>query len=238
MLVKLQRVRSALDEKIAQSDDQQQRHAKQRAKEIELVSQLEAVNAEINAVSVTQIETVVETIDHYPNPIAKTVFTEEAHFRLSEGRLAWVPMDELIGRMRSEARLKAEKLRSARGTTETVGPIDGFWLRYELEAVPASRPGANDRSVRLRRFVVQPADPTIGEDVEFAMDERSEFSRRLATMKPGRTTISVWVYPDSYDKYSTLRDWIQKQGFQMASWPLSEGRPISGGPNGLRTSAQ
>ena len=55
---------------------------------------------------------------------------------------------------------------------------------------------------------------------------------------PDRTTISVWVYPDSYDEFMTLKKELHRQGFQIASWPLEHGRPISGGPRGFKTSAQ
>ncbi len=40
-----------------------------------------------------------ETIEHYPTPIAKTVFRDEVHFRLGEGKISFVPMDDLIGLM-------------------------------------------------------------------------------------------------------------------------------------------
>ena len=150
----------------------------------------------------------------------------------------WVPMDELIETMKSEMRFKAEKLEQASVARETVGPIEGFWLQYELGIVPSQQAGPNDRVVRFRHFVVQPTDPTAGEPVETAMTENSQLARRLNTLEPGRTTISVWVYPDSYEKYSQLKAFLQKRGFQMASWPLTAGRPISGGPNGFRTSAQ
>ncbi len=240
MLVQLAQVRASFDKKLNDADEQQKKIALERARQIELQSQLEAIQDETRAVSAALVkpQLEIETIEHFPNPIAKTVFSDEIHFRLSEGKLAYVPMDELLEMMKSEIRFKAEKLEVASSTRETIGPVSGFWLQYELGVVPSQNPGRNERLIRLKQFVVQPTDPRVGEPIETAMTENSDFSRRLATREPFRTTVSVWVYPDSYEKYTKLKNWLHKQGFQMASWPLSAGKPISGSPDGLRTSAQ
>ena len=60
----------------------------------DLESQLDELEREINAVQASEPKT--EVIDHFPSPIAKTVFDEEVHFRLADGKLSFVPMDDLI----------------------------------------------------------------------------------------------------------------------------------------------
>jgi len=220
-------------------DLKQRKQLELQSKKIQLVSKLESVEKETNAVAATRIVSGIETIDHYPNPIAKTVFSKEIHFRLDRGRIAWVPMDELVEQMKGELKLKAEKLKEASGTRETIGPIDGFRLQYELGLVPQSETGQrNSRIVRFQRFTIQPTNLNGGELLDDALKENSQFHRRLSRFEPRRTTVSVWVYPNSYDDHAKLKDWLYENGFQMASWPLSNGRPISGGPNGFRTSAQ
>lgn len=224
---------------LEQLDDRQKRQLQLESEKIRLVSRLESIEKEINAVSATQIESVVETIDHYPNPIAKTVFSNEVHFRLEGGKISYVPMDELVGQMKSEVRLKAEKLKESDVTRETVGPVDGFRLQYELGIVPPEQTGSpNSRIVRFKRFVIQPVDFTAGERLSEALNKDSKFAKILSRQEPRRTTVSVWVYPNSFAEHSLLKMWLHDRGFQMASWPLSEGRPISGGPDGFRTSAQ
>ena len=226
-------------ELLGQLDAREKEQLELEAEKIRLVSRLESIEKEINAVSVTNIESVVETIDHYPNPIAKTVFSNEVHFRLKGGKIAYVPMDELVDQMKSEVRLKAEKLKEANVTRETVGPVDGFRLQYELGIVPPEETGVpGSRIVRFKRFIIQPDDATAGERVANAVNANSLFSRKLGQMEPRRTTVSIWVYPDSYAEHSILKMWLHDRGYQMASWPLADGRPISGGPDGFRTSAQ
>jgi hypothetical protein len=243
MLVQIEAVRAVRDQKKLDVENQlsqkQQQQLQLQSEKIQLVSKLDSIEKEINAVSASRIESTVETIDHYPNPIAKTVFSNEIHFRLDGGKISYVPMDELVEQMKSEIRLKAEKLKQADVTRETIGPVNGFRLQYELGIVPPSQTGqANSRVVRFKRFVIQPVDSTGGESLQAALNEGSQFANILQRHEARRTTVSVWVYPNSYGEYSKLKDWLHERGFQMASWPLSEGRPISGGPDGFRTSAQ
>lgn len=243
MLMQLEMVRERhnkrKDEFADKLDERQKEQLKLQSQKIRLVSQLESLEKEINAVSASRIESTVETIDHYPNPIAKTVFSNEIHFRLDHGKIIHVPMDELIEEMKGEIRLKAEKLKQANGTRETIGPRNGFRLQYELEVVPDSetrRPDA--RVVRFKRFTIQPVDFDAGEELRAALQDGSQFTNILKRLEPRRTTVSVWVYPNSFTEHAVLKNWLYENGFQMASWPLSEGRMISGGPNGFRTSAQ
>ena len=220
-------------------DLKQRKQFEVQTQKIQLVSKLEAIEKETNAVAATRIESKVETIDHFPNPIAKTVFSNEIHFRLDRGRISWVPLDELVEQMKGELKLKAEKLKQATETRETIGPIDGFRLKYELGLVPESETGQrNSRIVRFERFTVHPTNLNGGELLEDALKQNSQFQNRLQRFEPRRTTVSVWVYPNSFEEHAKLKDWLHERGFQMASWPLSNGRPISGGPNGFRTSAQ
>lgn len=243
MLMQLEVMRSKHEKRkqeiVDKLDLKQRRQFEVQTQKIQLVSKLESIEKEANAVAATRIESKVETIDHFPNPIAKTVFSNEIHFRLDRGRIAWVPLDELVEQMKGELKLKAEKLKQASETRETIGPIDGFRLKYELGLVPESETGRPDsRIVRFERFTVHPTNPNGGELVSDALKENSRFMNRLQRYEPRRTTVSIWVYPNSYDEHAQLKDWLHENGFQMASWPLSNGRPISGGPNGFRTSAQ
>ena len=206
----------------------------------ELERQLADVTRELNAVAADQPKS--EVIKHYPNPIAKTVFSEEVHFLLNNGKLAYVPMDELIARMKSEWKVKAEKLKQASRTLETVGPIANFRMQYELvaEVVPQrTKVGSVDRrSVSFKQFQLLPTSGSMGESVEAALSGRSQFLDILSRYEPRKTTVSIWVYPESYDDHQTVKSWLHENGFQMASWPLDFGKRISGGPNGFKTSAQ
>jgi len=232
------------DAKLAAIDDKaieilKQKNEFSRNKQ-QLERELDELDRETNALTANEPNS--EVIKHFPNPIAKTVFAEEVHFRLDKGKLSYVPMDELISRMKSQWKVKAEKLRQANRTIETVGPIRNFRMQYELAAEDVTENTSVGpvlrKTVSFQQFVLLPASLMMGEPVTDALRSGSEFLDILSRHEPRKTTVSIWVYPDSYAEHNQLKDWIHENGFQMASWPLDHGRKISGGPNGFKTSAQ
>ena len=241
MLTKLQQLQSQRDQQM-EALDAKAKIEFEKATEIDsLRRQLVSVQKETKALQVNQQQP-RETIEHYPTPIAKTVFSDEVHFQLSAGRLAYVPMDELISKMKSEWKVKAEKLKSAPRTRETVGPINGFRLQYGLEAKNVrekTKHGiVSGREIKFDRFVLLPASDSLGELASEALKQGSNFNSRLSKFASGKTTVSVWVYPDSYKEFAEVKNYLREEGFQTASWPLDKDKLISGGPGGFHTSAQ
>ena len=55
---------------------------------------------------------------------------------------------------------------------------------------------------------------------------------------PRDTTITLWVYPDSFDLYRQLKEELHNLGFATAGRPLPEGVLIGGSSDGTRSSAQ
>jgi hypothetical protein len=181
-------------------------------------------------------------IEHLPTPMAKTVFGKELHFRLSEGRLTYVPWDELVAALQREAPRKAWRLKDEPSFTETLGPIGGFWMRYTLKRVEHTTPTrtgiAVQQRVELDRFVLVPVVDTLGEPLEDALRSGSDFDSLIRSHKPAETTVTVWVYPDSYAQFRAIKHALFQRGYLTASRPLPEGQPIGGSPNGTRSAAQ
>lgn len=148
-------------------------------------------------------------------------------------------MDELIQKMKSEWKIKAEKLKRANQTVETVGPVDNYRLQYKLSAeTVGNQGGVPQKSIRFRQFTIYPLAHEFGEPVDVALSPQSKFSEILRRHEPRKTTVSIWVYPDSFTAHNTIKKMLHQSGFQMASWPLENGKKISGGPDGFKTSAQ
>jgi|694.fasta_scaffold35488_2 hypothetical protein len=239
-MIWLELARRQISEQKAALDEQAQRRLELVAEETRLQQKLDEVQRERRAQAAAapkEIELV-----HYPTPIAKTVFSDEVHFRLENGRLAYVPLNELLEQMKAEWKYKAEKLGQDPSTVEQIGPIENFRMEYELvaESPDPNLPLDPNRGmiVRFNKFLITPLEPNRGEPLTVALADNSQFRQRLQRLPPGKTTISIWVYPESYAELMTLRSWLREQGYQTACWPLESGRPITGGPNGLRTTAQ
>lgn len=225
----------------AQLDERSQR-------ELELQQQVFAASAELDDLQRQKAQAAsftsrVETIETYPTPISRTVFGKEAHFQLRAGRIALVPMDELVERCMKHARDRAYLLRSQPELTDTVGPVGGFRLRYTLERQDVSletqlASGGTAAIVRLQRFTLVPESTELGESLDTALAAGSELRAALARLDPRGTTITLWVYPESFGDFRALRKELYHLGYQVAGRPLPEGQPIGGSPDGSKSAAQ
>ncbi len=239
-MIWLELARRQISEQKAALDEQARKRLELVSEETRLEQQLQQIQMRRRA----QVAAAPKEIAlvHYPTPIAKTVFSDEVHFRLEHGKLVYVPLNELLEQMKAEWKYKAEKLGQDPSTVEMIGPIENFRMEYELvaESPDPNLPLDPNRGmiVRFNKFLITPMEANPGEPLATALNEGSQFRQRLSRLAPGKTTISIWVYPESYESLLTLRTWLREQGYQTACWPLEAGRPITGGPNGLRTTAQ
>jgi hypothetical protein len=183
-----------------------------------------------------------EVIQHVATPLARTVFVREEHFRLKDGRLQYVPLNQLTRQLRSEAPNKLWKLESANEIMETIGPEDGFYLRYKLRRhrVPVTtEAGTMAREVvELDRFVMIPVTDGGGETLEQALTTGSELHRLLDGWDNKNTVVTVWTYPESFSEFRELKAALYELGYLTAARPLPENQLISGSPNGTRSAAQ
>ncbi len=243
MLTVIESAKRQLDEKKNQLGQKSLQQFEQKSAINRLKHQLQLASYNVEALQ-RQNKVRIEKIDHYPTPVAKTVFNREYHFRLKNGRLVEVPLDALVQNVKSEMRVKAEKLyrQESSSTVETVGPVGNFRLQYLLGAatVDINTPNGpvKQRVVEFKQFVLLPIDDQAGDLLADALKTGSTFERFVHKLKPEKTTISVWVYPENYKEFNQLKNWLYERGFQTAVWPLSKDAPISGGPNGFRSASQ
>ncbi len=183
-----------------------------------------------------------QVIEHLPTPIAKTVFGRELHFRLSGGRISYVPFDEFVEMLKKDAQNKIELLRSAPSFTESVGPIGDYQMRYVMKrsqrAVETPAGKAVQELAELDYFELIPLQDAIGEPIEVALAEGSDFLGRIRHEDPRATTVTVWVYADGFDQYRSLKQRLTDLGYLSAARPLPPNQLIGGSPSGRRSAAQ
>ncbi len=232
------------DQTLEQHRDQLDEEAKQghQLQVALLDAQRELADMKMAQQALENAETPVTVLAHRPTPLAQTVFGKEVHFRLMDGRIAYVPLDELVDRFKTEAKQKAWKLRQTPRITESVGPLRGFHLKYTLKradySVETQLGAAIQQRVELDNFVLVPVADNLGEPLEQALQPDSEFRAILASYEPNNATVTVWVYPNSFAQFRQLKEELYKLGFLTASRPLPTGHPISGSPTGSRSNVQ
>jgi hypothetical protein len=183
-----------------------------------------------------------EVLEHLPTPMARTVFGTEIHFRLQGGRLAYVPWQETVDLMKSDAPNHIQKLRSTSRVELSLPVQSGFGARYILrraEVQMQTKVGvATQGMVELEKLWLIDAEPDLGQPLAAALQPNSEFRSRIAAHKPQQTTVTVWVYPDSFDAFRTLKAELFKLGYLTAARPMPAHQSIGGSPDGSRSSAE
>ena len=179
-------------------------------------------------------------VESYPTPISRAVDGPEAHFLVAHGRVAPIPIEPLLEQFQTQAKREVYKLRDQPELTETVGPVGGFRLRYTLERhdVSPAESGRGGSYARLQKWTIIPDSDDLGEPVRLALEQGSDFRQALKKILPGRTTITIWVYPDGFDAFRQIRKELYRQGYAIAARPLPPGVPISGSPEGSKSAAQ
>jgi hypothetical protein len=177
------------------------------------------------------------------SPVAKPTAGSESHFELRHDRVSYIDLERLLEMTKADAQLRMRMSDQVRSISNKVGPAGVFSLEYELvRAVPGSMEELIQRkSVRrydLQSWELVPEFENRGETYEATKNPISEFSRSINRMSPGRTSITLWVYPDSFTLYRRLRNELSEKGFSVAARPLPEGMTIRGSPLGSQSAAQ
>ncbi len=176
------------------------------------------------------------------SPVARAAASEEYHFELSRGRITFINLDRLLDKTREDAQVRIRMSDHAPMISNKVGPVGAFSLQYELvRAVPGTMEEMLERkSMRfdLRSWELVPEFENRGETFESTRNPLSEFSRAISRISPGRSTITLWVYPDSFLLYRRIRGELMEHGFSVAGRPLPAGVTIRGSPMGTQSAAQ
>lgn len=177
----------------------------------------------------------VEKLQHRITPVSRTVMGREMHFRLEKNRVAEVPIDALVERLKEHIERRQEWIVKMRQHKGQVGPIGGFNLEYIIGVDMISAIG--EYRMSMKYWEVHPEPSLRGETAEVALSQGSKFYDALLNAGSD-TTLTFWVYPDSYALFRKLQAFAHEQGFPVAGRPLPEGVPIQGSPNGTRSASQ
>jgi len=181
-------------------------------------------------------------LEHRITPVSRVVHGRELHFRLERNRVAEVPIEALVERLKDHIERRKDWIVKTRQHKGQVGPINGFNLEYIIgvdivSGVEELRAGMGGYRMSMRYWEIHPEESLRGEPDDVALSQGSKFYQALVSSSPD-TTLTFWVYPDSYSLYRKLQAFCHEHGFPVAGRPLPEGVAISGSPNGTKSASQ
>jgi hypothetical protein len=175
------------------------------------------------------------------SPVAKPAEGDEYHFELRRNRITPINLVKLLELTKADAQVRIRMADRLPAISGKVGPVGAFSLEYELSrALPGSVEELLERKTyfNFRAWELIPEFESRGENFESTRNPLSEFSRAINRTTPGRATITLWVYPDSFSIYGQIRGELIERGYSVAGRPLPEGMTIRGSPMGTHSAAQ
>ena len=212
---------------------------------IEYQRQLQETNAKLEQIDKAkthfrQIRPRATVLENIPTPLSKTVEEKEIHFRLLGGKIVYVPLMELIEQLKRQVNEEKNRYVKQRTNAGKVGPIENFDIEFLLATYDIPAYGNYDsKGIRLQYAEVIPKFEPMGESIQAALaSPQSEFRRKLSRFMRDIYTVTVWVYPDSFEEYQELKRFLNEQGYSIAARPTSMGQPIAASSYGTKSSAQ
>lgn len=191
---------------------------------------------------VQAMEPTTAILQHLPTPMAKTVFGRELHVMIRGGNVSVIPWDRLVTTLKSEVRHTVERNSQKNRMVNQLGPIDGFIMTYGLKSQSGmfsdGRTTRLGKSIELEKFELDPTPEVVRESVDQSLAAGGRLRVELASSSSKQTTVTVWVYPDSFEQFRNLKERLFAEGYLCAARPLPFNVRIGASPRGSASSAQ
>jgi hypothetical protein len=179
----------------------------------------------------------VEEIECRPTPLAQAVTGKEVHVLLADDHVAVVPFEALLEELKADIQANVWRLREQDELERTVGPLNGFRLRYwfvKTEVIARGEAGTvvAGRVPQFSHCFFIPERSPAGEPALEALRPNSELRQYLHRLNAQGTTVTIWTYPGNYDRLREVKRAIRELGFQIAVRPLPKGMPIGASRTG------
>ena len=189
-----------------------------------------------------QQQSTADRLHHRLSPVGASVTDGEVHFRLSGGRIAHIPLESLLDRLKQQVATRRSVVMRFNRYEGVIGPVGGFHMRYTVERqsvspLQALQYGQGAYRVSVSRWSILPAETLEAESVDAALRVGSRMRQIMEATDPD-TVITVWLYPDDFQYFSRIREFAHALNLRVAARPLPEGTPIAGSPNGSRSTSQ
>ncbi len=233
------KLRSELDE-AAGALDADDRRSLSTANEIAQAQlTLDRLTREQIALSNFEPEPDVETVTVAPTPIVNGKVDETISFRMKDGKMVYMPIDELQSELVERVGPPAITDPSKPVVTrKSAGPIEGFSADAEFIWAVRARNGRMGLTGSIGRVIVREASTVRSETIESAIAPGGYVASRLELLDPGQYVVRLFVYEDSFEQLPEVQESLREQGFRVALSLKSQGDPIAFAPNGYNAVTQ
>jgi hypothetical protein len=174
----------------------------------------------------------------YHAPVSRVVDSDEMFFECRSGKVAFIDMPAFMHEIKNNSEGIIDLLRTDYKVRRVTGPVGAFRLQYFFERERGLLESATNFRYGLTGWVVEPINAGRGEDTKTALAPASEFHRIADAIDPNQTVVTFWVYPDSFEIFRALRDYLYERDVEVAGRPLPMEAPIAASRNGTKSRGQ
>ena len=240
MLDQVLKAKALIDDESEELDDQSKSDIEQSTRLSEMEKELAKLLAQQGDIDTTEKPPIV--LQHLPTPMAKTVFGKEMHIMVRGSSITVIPWDRLVDALKSEVRSRLKRGMKNDQVGSKLDPIDGFVMSYSLVSkrglVSNGGSTAMAQMIELDKFELEPGPDIFRESLDQCLGMNGRLRIELSAYSPRETTVTAWVYPDSFETFRQLKELLFVQGFMTAARPLPEGIRIGASPRGSQSTAQ
>ncbi len=240
MLDQVLQAKALIDEESEELDDKSKTDIEQAARLSEMEKELAKLLEQQGEIETTEKPPIV--LQHLPTPMAKTVFGKEMHIMVRENTVTVIPWDRLVDALKSEVRARVKRGMRGDQVSGKLDPIDGFEMSYSLVSkrglVSNGGTTAMAQMIELDKFELEPGPDIIRESLDQCLGMNGQLRIDLSAYSPRETTVTAWVYPDSFETFRKLKEMLFVEGFMTAARPLPHGVRIGASPRGSQSTAQ
>lgn len=183
-----------------------------------------------------------DRLEHRLSPVTKSVEKDELHFRIANGRISQIPIDELLERLKAQVLARRSTVMRFNQFEGTVGPVLGYNMTYVVEkegpsTLEALQSGDGRMRINVSRWTITPDTTLADESIDESLKPGSRYRQSVETAAPD-SVVTIWIYSDSFAGFAAVREVAHRLQLRVAARPLPMGTPIVGSPNGSRSTAQ
>ena len=175
-------------------------------------------------------------------PVSRRTDGEEVMFRLAEGKVSEVPLQELMKLAVDRVRKRVAMLQRFGRLDDVIGPIGGYKMNFTIEMNAFNSleylqfGGDGNRFTALKQTIV-PDESLVAEPVAIAIRPGSAFREKLESM-PADSAMTIFVYEDSFHDFTALREVAHGLQIRVAARPLPKSADITISAQGSASRAQ
>ncbi len=195
---------------------------------LELTEELQGL--ELSKKSLESSSKKIVTLENVPSQLGKKVEGHEGFFCLRNSKVSHVPMNIFKEHLRGYFQQPTRRFQE--NIDDQFGPVENYYFHFQASLHESREPEGLVHTIVFDLGECIPVNNNIGESVETALKNNSDFQQKLKLYLQDTSTITLFVYPDSFNELRILKKFLMDNGYNIAFRPMPVGQEITFSPNG------